>query len=114
MRRHTATDPVVRRRGRRKSMRRVLSIAAAAGVLTASVAAVAQDSYTPPQASRAAVDGVDFASAEPVGQKYRARFGECDASNTCDGKPLRYSCKGDPNRNHALLRLKDGAIFYDA
>ncbi|HEY0525957.1 MAG TPA: glycoside hydrolase family 75 protein [Stellaceae bacterium] len=95
-------------------MRRTLSIAAAAGLLAAAIPAFAQGPYTPPPASLPVVDGIDFASGEPTGEKYRARFDECDAGNTCDGKPLRYSCRNDPNRNHALLRLKDRVVFYDA
>lgn len=71
-----------------------------------------QSVFAPPAASASVVDGVSF-DGEPIGQNLRSRFSECDSKNTCDGKPLKYGCSNDPNRNSTLLKLKGGAIFYD-
>ncbi|WP_448670441.1 hypothetical protein [Pseudoxanthomonas mexicana] len=59
------------------------------------------------------VDAVILAG-EPVGARFRARFQECDSSSTCDGERLKYGCARDPNRNSYLLRLKGGAIAFNA
>lgn len=74
--------------------------------------ACAEDAYSP-SASTTAIEGVDF-NGKLIGEKFKARFHECDTKNTCDGKPLKYDCNKDPNRNSVLLQLKDGTIFYDA
>jgi Fungal chitosanase of glycosyl hydrolase group 75 len=76
--------------------------------------ASAQTTFTPPAVSAALVKGVPFSTAEVVGDKFRARFHECETQNTCDGKAITFGCRSDPNRNTALLRLKDGVIFFDA
>lgn len=75
--------------------------------------AMGGSSYSPPAATASAVAGVDF-DAEPVGPNFVARFSECDHANTCDGKPLKHGCSKDLNNNSVLLKLKSGAIFYDA
>lgn len=75
--------------------------------------AAAQVVYTPPTNSAAAVEGVDFASARPIGARFSARFRECDTRSTCDGGKLKFNCRRDPSRNTALLRLPDGTIFFD-
>lgn len=77
------------------------------------VRAAAQSAFTPPASSAQAVRGVDFASARPVGARFRARFRECETRNTCDGKRLKFGCEADPSRNSVLLRLSDGSIFFD-
>jgi glycosyl hydrolase group 75 (putative chitosanase) len=74
--------------------------------------AEAQSRFTPPIAAATALEGVNF-NGQPVGEKFRSRFSECDTKNTCDGKTLKYGCSSDRNRNSALLRLKGGTIFYD-
>jgi hypothetical protein len=71
-----------------------------------------QSTFLPPAASASAVEGVNFAGTA-VGQKFRSRFTECDTKNTCDGKPLKYGCSSDKNRNTTLLSLKGGTVFYD-
>ena len=75
--------------------------------------ATAQAVYTPPPSSATALGGVDFASARPIGARFRSRFRECDTRSTCDGKPLKFNCRLDPSRNTVLLRLADGTIFFD-
>ena len=82
-------------------------------LLLGGVNAAAQAVYTPPASSAAAVEGVNFASARPIGARFRSRFRECDTSSTCDGRPLKFNCRLDPSRNTALLRLSNGAIFFD-
>ena len=68
--------------------------------------------YSPPKQSAKSVEGISFNGA-PVGKKYQDRFSECDARNTCDGKPLKYKCTNDRNNNSTILKLKGNAIFYD-
>jgi hypothetical protein len=80
-------------------------------VLGISVPAVAQ--YSPPAASAAVVRGVAFGAGAKVGDSFRARFSECDSRDTCDGKPLRFGCSKDMNRNSVLLNLGGSAIFFD-
>lgn len=75
-------------------------------------AAHSQSSFDPPAASVIAVEGVNF-RGNLIGNKIRSRFTECDTKNTCDGLPLKYGCRNDPNRNSTILQLKDGTIFYD-
>lgn len=72
---------------------------------------IAQNAHTPPQSS--ALDGISFDGAV-VGQKFHARFNECDLKNTCDGKALKYGCSSDKNNNSAILKLKNDTIFYSA
>lgn len=76
-------------------------------------AALSAGPYAPPAETASAVAGVKF-EGEEVGQKFRARFSECDHSNTCDGMPLKYGCSKDLNHNSTLLKLKNGTIFYDS
>ena len=73
-----------------------------AGLLI-SPALFAQATFLPPAASASAVEAVNFAGTE-VGQRFRERFMECDARNTCDGKPLKYGCSSDRNRNSTFFR----------
>ena len=75
--------------------------------------AQAQSLYTPPASAVAALDGLRIEGL-PTGAKFKARFAECDTRNTCDGKPLKYGCSSDRNRNTALLDLGGKAVFYDA
>ena len=92
-------------------MKRVLPLFIVVSCITT---AIAQSTFTPPSASAALVKGIPWSTSESVGDKFRARFHECETQNTCDGQPLKFSCAKDPNSNTALLRLKDGVIFFDA
>jgi len=76
--------------------------------------ASAQATYTPPAASSQAVAGIDFASGIPL-TSLQSRYSTCDQTDMCDGKPVRknYSCKTDPSRNTAILKLKNNVIFFD-
>lgn len=73
----------------------------------------AQTVFVPPEKSGPVVKGVPFASAVPVGTRFRARFRECESRNTCDGRPQRFGCSRDPSHNTALLRLSGGVVFFD-
>ncbi|HKG58357.1 MAG TPA: glycoside hydrolase family 75 protein [Pyrinomonadaceae bacterium] len=73
----------------------------------------AQAQYTPPPRSAEAVQGVPWTKAVAAGNKFRNRFRECETRNTCDGKRLKYGCRRDPSRNTAILRFRDGTIFFD-
>ena len=55
-----------------------------------------------------------FSSGMPTGQRFKARFAECDRANTCDGRPLRFGCSGDRNRNTTLIDLNNKALFFNA
>jgi Fungal chitosanase of glycosyl hydrolase group 75 len=50
----------------------------------------------------------------PPSERWRLRFAECDARDTCDGEPVRRGCLQDPNHNSVLLKLADGTVFFDA
>jgi hypothetical protein len=73
----------------------------------------ARADYSPPAGSAKVLQGVSF-QGEDVGLSFRNRFRECDTSNTCDGKELRYGCSTDKNNNKALMRLRNGVIFFEA
>jgi hypothetical protein len=96
-------------------MHRLFIALSCAGCITiaASGEAAAQP-FTPPADSRAAVAGINFSSGAPAGQRFKARFAECDRANTCDGRPLRFGCSNDRNRNTALLDLNNKALFFNA
>lgn len=81
-------------------------------ILSCSIAA-AQTVFTPPPNSASTVKDISFALAKPVGERFRARFRECEARDTCDGKKQRFGCSRDPSRNTALLRFPSGTIFFD-
>ena len=70
--------------------------------------------FTPPADSKVALAGIKFSGGTPTGQKFRQRFTECDTQNTCDGKPLKFGCSKDLNRNSALLDLGGKALFFNA
>jgi hypothetical protein len=72
-----------------------------------------QSTFAPPSASSAVLKGIPFKSGTSVGEKFRGRFTECDSSDKCDGKPLKFGCKKDQNRNSALLDFAGSAIFFD-
>jgi hypothetical protein len=66
------------------------------------------ESYKPPQASADILKDIDL-SGEPVALSIKQAFAACDHGN---GKP---QCDGnDPNRNTTVLKLKSGAILFDA
>ena len=71
-------------------------------------------SYSPPAASVSVLAPIRFDSAKPLDPALHQRFQGCDDHDQCDGKPLRYKCSNDPNRNTVFLKLADGTIFYDA
>lgn len=82
------------------------------GAIGTTIPADAQQ-FTPPADSRAAVAGINFSSGMPTGQRFKSRFAECDQRNTCDGKPIRFGCSNDRNRNTALIDLNNKALFFD-
>jgi hypothetical protein len=85
-------------------------------LLTAAVFGIgvyAHAQYSPPPSSAAVVKGISFSTGTKVGDQFRARFTECDSHDTCDGKPLKFGCSRDPNRNTVLLKLGGNAIFFD-
>jgi hypothetical protein len=73
-------------------------------------------SYTPPAASAGAVRDVDFAAAAPLDEDYRAQFERCDRENIFRGVRMTgfRRCSTDPNRVRALLKFRNGAIFFES
>ena len=89
--------------------------------------------YDPPPASKPFLSEIDFTKATPLVPAYALAFNRCDGEvaggegkNTFDGVVLKppYLCAdriidekkqfGDPTRLSALLRLQDGAIFWQS
>ena len=97
-------------------MRKVI-LAMGALLLVYPVSRLAQSStYIPPAASAAVVAGVDFRSASPVSEPYRAQFDRCDRENIFNGASMVgfRKCTTDPNRMRALLKFQDGTIFFES
>jgi len=82
-------------------------------VVVFGVGVSAHAQYSPPPSSAAAVKGISFAAGTTVGEQFRARFTECDSHDTCDGKPTKFGCSRDLNRNTVLFKLSGNAIFFD-
>src|SRR5215510_2294102 len=91
--------------------------AAVALLLAYSAILMAQSSvYLPPPASARVLEGINFKSASPVNESYRAKFDRCDRENIF--KSVRMTgfreCTRDPNRVRALLRFPDKTIFFES
>ena len=91
-----------------------ITLTLASGTAIVATVETAAQPFTPPAESRAAVAGINFAGGMPTGQRFKARFAECDRANTCDGRPLRFGCSHDRNRNTALIDLNNKALFFNA
>lgn len=94
-------------------MLKLVLFSIASGMAIAASGAAAQP-FTPPAESKAAVAGINFGSGMPTGPRFKARFAECDRANTCDGRPLRFGCTNDRNRNTTLIDLNNKALFFNA
>lgn len=87
------------------------------------------DAYEPPALSRPLLGAVDFSAAAPLDEDYRRQFVACDrglagvgAKDHFRGHSLRlpgrpeakqyYLCSRDPSNVEALLKLKDGGVFW--
>jgi hypothetical protein len=107
---------------------RILCALIAAGV-TIWATANAQDPYAPPKESLPLLNKVDFTKAVPLNETYRNKFVRCDAEGSDKSgkdkfkhpsgkeeydlvKP--YLCSDDRSRVKALLKLADGAIYWDS
>jgi hypothetical protein len=93
-----------------------------AAVIWLTGAAVAQ-THVPPAASADLLRGVDFSKAKPVDEEYRKQFVACDGDapgevgkNKFRGFTLsgNYRCSTDPSRIKVLLKLADGAIYWES
>jgi hypothetical protein len=88
-------------------------------------------SYEPPETSKPLLAAVDFAQATALDENYRSQFQACDngvagigakdhfrgKSLILPGKPQSkqyYLCSRDPSNLRALLKLKDGGIFWQS
>jgi len=80
------------------------------------IAARAETAYAPPGLTAPLLGGVDFTKAVPVDETYRAEFQRCDTKGTFNGiaLPKNRRCAGDPNRVKVLLKLADGAIYWES
>jgi hypothetical protein len=72
--------------------------------------------YMPPPASAGVLRDVDFASARPVDEAYRAEFDRCDRENIFKGVRMTHfrRCSNDPNRARALLKFPNGTVFIES
>lgn len=72
--------------------------------------------YAPPPASAGVLRDVDFASARPLDEDYRAQFDRCDRENIFRGVRMTgfRRCSTDPNRVRALLKFQNGAVFFES
>lgn len=72
--------------------------------------------YTPPPASAGVLRDVDFATAQPLDEDYRAQFDRCDRENIFRGVRMTgfRRCNTDPNRVRALLKFTNGAVFFES
>ncbi|HEV7317330.1 MAG TPA: hypothetical protein VGO04_01800 [Ensifer sp.] len=85
----------------------------------------------PPASSAALLNAIDFPAAAPLDEPYRLEFVACDGETAGVGRKDHflgfsmklpntpsdrqyYLCSRDPSRVKALLRLKDGAIYWRA
>src|SRR5947208_10318206 len=93
---------------------RILPVFLITGCAMAVASGAGAQPFMPPADSKAAVAGINFSSGMPTGQRFKARFAECDRANTCDGRPLRFGCSGDRNRNTTLIDLNNKALFFNA
>jgi hypothetical protein len=94
-------------------MRKLIALSVASGIVIVASAGAAAQPFTPPASSRAAVASINFSSGMPTGQRFKARFAECDRASTCDGRPMRFGCANDRNRNTALIDLNNKALFFN-
>lgn len=99
--------------------------------LSLALAALASHAFAaePPASSAGRLQAIDFSAAAPLDETYRLEFVACDGGaagqgakdhfldfnlklpNTPDNRQY-YLCSRDPSNVKALLRLKDGAIYW--
>jgi hypothetical protein len=86
--------------------------------------------YSPPQSSASLTANLRFADAKPLDEDYRSQFANCDGNGPhglkdqfrghslmIPGRPPNkqyYLCSNDPSHLDALLRMPDGAIFWQS
>lgn len=72
--------------------------------------------YTPPPASAGVLRVVDFSAARPLDEDYRAEFDRCDRENIFRGVRMTWfrRCGADPNRVRALLKFRNGTVFFES
>jgi len=99
-----------------------IAVLAVALAMAACPSAHAQ-AYSPPDASRPLLQGIDFSKAAPISEEYRRQFTLCDGEppnqqqkNVFRGFHLSdvYRCSTDPSRVRALLKLANGAVYWDS
>jgi hypothetical protein len=97
-------------------MKRLIVVALMLSALYAAPRAARTPVYTPPPTSADAVRDVDFATALPLDEDYRAQFERCDKENIFRDVVMKNSrrCKNDPNRVRALLKFPNGAVFFES
>lgn len=103
--------------------------AASFAFLTMASALDPASAYDPPASSQPLLRAVDFSAAAPLDEDYRLQFAACDrgvagvgAKDSFRGHSLRlpgkpesqqyYLCSRDPSNVEALLKLKDGGVFW--
>jgi hypothetical protein len=60
--------------------------------------------------------GINFDSATPVDESYRAEFDRCDRENKFKNQTMTgfRKCSQDKNRVNALLKFSNGVIFFES
>lgn len=75
-------------------------------------------SYSPPEKSKSVVDAISFNSAAELNENYRKQFDDCDKRNFFNGADMRLfkyrNCNDDKNNLEALLKFKNGTIFFES
>jgi hypothetical protein len=98
-------------------MRRSSATFFLAVLVCAGFSAIAQAApFEPPAASKALLQGIDFANAKPIDDDYLAEFRNCDETNFFRGNPMAgwRKCSGDKNNVRTLLKLANGAIYFES
>ncbi len=72
--------------------------------------------YTPPAASAEILKSINFGAAVPIDEDYRAQFKRCDDANVFRDRTLKgwRRCSTDKNNVRALLKLANGAIYFES
>jgi hypothetical protein len=72
--------------------------------------------YSPPPSSAQVLAGINFDSAMPVDESYRAEFDRCDRENKFKNQTMSgfRKCSQDKNRVNALLKFPKGVIFFES
>ena len=97
-------------------MRILITITMMLAALCGATGIAQRTRYTPPAASAAVLRDIDFDSARPLDEAYRAEFDRCDRENIFEGVRMTgfRRCSNDPNRARALLKFPNGTVLIES